>query len=511
MATYEIETTDGKYQVETADESAPDKKSVLSDPMGAINNLGKEVKELPGQLGNLAKNAALASAKTLLPGSGQFLPESPSLLDLGKQTVSGLVDEGKRIGVGELATGHPENAANKFGEALHDKPLATVLDVLPAAGAAGKMLGFGGAAEGLDLASEAAPGNLPPEAAQILKEPPNVAPQASQAAEQAVPLGSTFQETVQNLGKKIPSEIKQPLDQVKDYLGSKYGQLAEKPGWNNVVADYLKEHGQNMTLKEIGAAPGQIRKIGVDRAHALSDYAIENDLAGPKIGTIGREKLIPQRLEQAGGAVGAFRKMAADRGAVINPDELINQVRGQLDDKYLRAGLHSGEKGTYMKALMEIKKSGGRADELADKVSELFRESKNLDRLKRPSGPVADVARAVRDINHQMISKTLSPQEMAVYEHGLEDYGALTQINEFVKRRGSVEAGGRLGPGSGISRAAIQKFLDSVGYRTEAKIMRNLSEKIRTNPEIAAKPTNLFRHYIDEAADAVDEMGDNIQ
>lgn len=69
----------------------------------------------------------------------------------------GFVNEGKRIGLGELLTGHPINAAEKFGNAAYDKPLSTLMDVAPVVGAAGKALGIGGAAaEGADAAANAA-------------------------------------------------------------------------------------------------------------------------------------------------------------------------------------------------------------------------------------------------------------------------------------------------------------------------------------------------------------------
>lgn len=498
------------------DEPAPTSDSLFTDePIpqekslgGFAHNAWQDVKDTGAGIANLGKGLLthpIDTATNVATGIG------PALFN-----------EGKRLGVGELLTGHPINATEKFGEALYEKPLTTTLDVLPAAGAAGKVLGIGGeAAKGAEMASEAAQGT---KAAEELGQVAGKG--AAVGAAEAVPTGATFQETVANIGKKIPGAIKEPLEQANDFLNKKYAQVAQKPHWRDILSDYMKEHGQNMDLKEMGAAPGQVRKIGVDKARALADYAAKEGLVGPKIGTIGRERLVPQLMDESGGAVGAFRKMASDRGAVHNVDELIDKIRGSLDQKYVTpdtefkgpggeiiksGGVHSGESGKYFQALSQIKRSGGRADEMADTISDLFKEAKNADRLKQPSGPFSDVARAARELNHKAIAGKLSPEELAVYEHGLENYGALTQIAEFIKRRASTEAGGRLGPGSGISRAAVQKFLDSVGYRTEAKIMRNLSEKIRANPDIAARPQNLFRHYIDEAADAIDEMTEAAQ
>lgn len=490
MATYEVQTDGGTYQVDTEDKPETSWSDVPKNALGDIKGIAKTGVEAskniidPVNIWESAAAGSLDPTKEKLSGDFEKLKGMPgAVLNEAKQTLT-----------------HPI-------ETFKQHPINTALNVAGAAGAVGEGLGMlGEAGEGAkvaELAKEPPPipeahGRVPPSNA----EPINIPSEAADILKKA------------NEPKPPPPPIPEkpvspdPMQQVNDYVKKQYEKTAQKPGIANVAADYLKEHSQNMTLKELGAAPGQVRKIGVDRAHELADYALENNLAGPKIGSIGREKLIPKRLEEAGGAVGAFRKMATDRGAKIEPNQLIDQVRANLDQKYLTSGMYSGQKGLYMKALSELKKTDGTAESLSDKVSEIFREAKKADRLKQPSGPLADVARQVRDINHNLISKTLTPEEMSLYEKSLEDYGALTQIHEFVKRRGSTEAGGRLGPGSGISRAMVQKFLDSVGYRTEAKVASKLSDFIRKNPDVMTRPKDIFRKYVDEAADAVDEMGD---
>jgi hypothetical protein len=109
---------------------------------------------------------------------GQGLMEHP--VDTIKNVPGALVGEGKRIGLGELLTGHPINAAEKFGNAAYDKPLSTLMDVAPVVGAAGKALGFGGAAaEAADAAGTAA------KAAEVAGEAEKVAPAAEAATEAA--------------------------------------------------------------------------------------------------------------------------------------------------------------------------------------------------------------------------------------------------------------------------------------------------------------------------------------
>ncbi len=489
------------------------------------------LKETEGHsVGGFAKNA-WEDVKGNVAGLAQLgkgLVTHP--IDTVAAIPGGLVEEGKRIGIGELATGHPINAMKKFGQAVYDKPLSTGLDVsalyglgegvagklakvpktVPLAEAGTKALGAAETAapaiEGAERVAGSAPApiSLPGEASDILKAP------IPEAAPPPVP-ETGLSGIASKLSEKIPGEIKAPLGEVENFLTNKYGQVAKRPGFANTMADYLKEHSQNMTLKELGASPGQVRKIGIDRARALADYAQEHGLVGPSVGSIGRETALKSRLGEAGGAVGGLRKMAADRGAIHDVEGLVSQIKSQLDQKYLSGGINSGGKRLYLQAIDELKKAGPRVDNVAEKVSDMFKEAKNLDVLKKPSGPIADVARVARMANDNLIEMKLVPEEAAAYGHALEDYGALKQLNEFAKRRSSTEAGGRLGPGSGISRMMVQKFLDSVGYRVESQVASKLADIIRRHPEIAQSPKNVFRNLVDEYSEAIDDMGDVAQ
>lgn len=509
MGTYEVQTEGGTYQVETADPTPW--SDVPKNAMEDVKGLGKGALNLtktiadPANIWESAAAGSLEPTKNKLSQDYESLKKMPgALFNEAKETVSHPIETFKK---------HPVNTAlNIAGVA---DLAGTGLGLL---GKTGKIAEVGGAAEEMaapmaedvSRVAESAPKpvEMPSEASNILKEPiPEKSPVEPPSAPPPPP-STPGNPSLGDFKNKIPQEILDPAQKVKEYLTKQYAETSGKPGMGNIAADYLKEHSQNMNLKEMGAAPGQVRKIGVERAHELADYANENGLVGPKIGTQGREKLIESRLEDSGGIVGAFRKMASDRGAVQNIPELTNQIRATLDQKYLKAGMYSGQKGSYMKALEELKKTDGTAQSLADKVTEMFKEAKNQNPLGKPTGPLADVARQVRQINHSAISKALNQKEFAMYEKSLEDYGALTQIREFAKRRSSTEAGGRLGPGAGISRAAVQKFLDAFGYRVEAKVAGKLADYIRKNPEAITRPKDIFRNYIDEAAEAVHEMGD---
>jgi hypothetical protein len=481
------------------DEPMPEPKTA----MGFIKNIGSDIKDMAKGGLDLGYRAARSAATYPFEQmSGVPFQDTNAAKELGP-VITGLpgalIDEGKRVGAGELLTGNFGEAANKFGNAVYDKPVTTALDVLPAIGSAGKALGFGGkVARGTEMAAKA--GSMADDVARMASETPTT----------SVPLGNTFQETVKNLGQKLPTEIKQPLKEVGQLLESKYSQIAKKPGWADTVGSYANEHAQNMALKTAGASPAQIRKIGIDESRALADRMLEKGMVSGKVGPQGMEKMVSEAHSTAGSTIGGIRKIASKRGAVHNMDDVVTRIQSNLDKKYTE-GIDSSQKGIYMKALAELKKTEPTAEAVSKKITELFQKARGLDRLKQPSGAIADVARELRTLNEDLMHKFLSPKELETYQSALDEFGAMTQIKEFVKRRNSMEAGGRLGPGAGISRMMAQKFLDSIGYRAEAQIAKKISKWVSENPEAASSPKAIFQKYIDEAVEAMDEMGEASQ
>lgn len=501
---------------------------------------GFEIEE-PKSISGFAKNAASNAWDTFDSmgklGEQMILNTGPTAKALVKGFPGAIADEAKRIGVygpeGQVNTEfpfiHPIQGAKTFLKALYDKPVSTTLDVLPAAGVAGKAMGFGKSAQGAEMAGHAArageaggavasmaddamrmaqkapnPLNLPDEAAQILKQstPPPVASTA-----ESVPLGASFTETVQNLGKRIPADVKQPIAQVTDFLSNKYAQTAKKPGWAETMGTYAEENARNMATKAAGATSGQLKKIGEEGTKALQDLMLDRGIISPKVGPIGAKNMVTSFREKAGKIIGGIRKSATERGAVHNMDNVAERIKATLDDKYLK-GMYSGNKGSYMKSLAELKKLKGTPDEIADKITEFFTEARRQDPLRQPSGPMADVARELRALNEDLIKKHLTPAEASAYEAALSEYGSMKQIGEFFKVRGYKDAAGRLGPGSGIFRQAVQGFMDMIGYRGQAQIQKKFADWIRRNPEMASDPKAIFQKYIDEAVEAVDDIAD---
>lgn len=497
-------------------------KSVL----GFAKNVGSDVVDTAKGLGHLASNLMQHPVDTTV-GVATHLPGA-------------LVNEGKRIGLGELMTLHPVNAVEKFGNALYNKPLTTALDVTGIEGAAKKGLSLaGGLARGGEMASEAGnmasvadditqagktagagvgddlarvageapkPMQMPGEAQQILNEGGAPAPGS---AETAVPTGATFQDTVANLGKQIPNSVKEPMGQVGDFLSQKYGQLAQKPGWADTVAQYLKQHAQNMSLKNMGASPLQVKQMGAPAARDIGQLAMEKGITSPFVGSIGMEQKIGQMLDSAGQTIGGIRKIAAQRGAVYDLNDVMNKVKAALDSKYTQ-GVESGQKGSYMKALAELKRADPTAEGLSQLSTKLNAAATNANKLQQASGAISDVANEVSKFNNTSIKKFLSPKETEAYESALDDFGAAKKMKQFVARKEAREAGGRMGPGGGV-RQITQNFLDSVGYRYQAKIADKLADIIKKNPNVASSPKTLFREYINQAEEALNDLGEGGQ
>lgn len=511
------------------DEPAPEADLFTDEPapQKSIRGFGENAfKDVTGTFKGMGKLA-----------EGLVMHPIDTTVNTVKTLPGAIMNEGKRLGVGELLTGHPINAVEKFGNAFYDKPLTTILDVLPAAGAAGKAFGIGGkAAEVGGLADEAAqvaktggsmvddvariapeapkPINLPDEAAQILKSepvlepqmPPSAPPGAPQAAEQAIPMGSTFQETVSNLGKQAKEAVKKPMDEVQAFVEDKYGRFAKKPSAIENAGKALEQKGRGMTLKEIGGTPGMARtlrdRFGEDVLNDLADLA---DKKGVTKGFFnwqtGNE--IKNLMEESGSGVGAIRKMARERGALHNMSDLVNKIRAELDPIYLK-GSGSAQKGAYMKALEDIKNAPNDPVSLAEVITEKNRFLKK-NKLTQPIGAGTDVLNSASRLNNELIHKFLKPAESEAYKEALKDFSASKLFSKMYGHTYGRDMMGRSGPSS------IWNTVKDVGGRKiMEKVFKNVGRKMQNNPDYFKNATNLSSDVLDSIGNAVDEAIDQM-
>lgn len=473
------------------DEPAPD-KSVA----GFAKNIGTDIKDTAVGLGHLGKGLMTHPIDTAVTTAAGIGPA--------------IFNEGKRLGIGELLTGHPINAAEKFGQAVYEKPLTTALDVLPAVGAAGKALGIGGkAAKGAEMALEA--GKAAETLAPAVEGAVKAAPLAEEAAGAAKIAGTApnLERIASQVGEAIPGIVKEPLKEAGKFVESKYGQLAAKPGWAETLGDVALRKAQSMRFREMGASPGQIRKLmdkmGEEKLRSLSDLAEEKGITKPIVSSqIGKN--IENLHETSGKTIGAMRELAAKRGAIHDPNGLVQAIKAELDKKYLQGGMASSEKGGYLKALKEISNTPPKADALAKKITDL-NEYATKNQMIQKKGAFSDVANAASRINNQLIEKFLSPQEMEAYRQSLRDFGASQIFKRFYGFRAGRELAGRSGPG-GILRNIKQTAMDIGGNKLVEKVLDKFGRKLKTNPGLAKDLGSLGEEALSDILSSLDEVID---
>lgn len=486
---------------------------------GFAKNLGKDVMGTVNSLGRL--------------GEGLLLDTGPTVKNVVTSLPGAVIEEGKRIGVGELLTGHPINAVEKLGGAFYEKPLTTFLDVAPAAGVAGKLTKAGKVARGAELAGEA--GSFLDEAAQAAKAAPSLVDDVTRVAGSApspVNLGDEaasilkqpsqiptevppgIKESLSGLKEKIPTAIKGPLDEVGDFVNQRFQKAAAKRGFGEFLGDAAIRKAQDMRIQEIGFSPGQIKTLierkGEDWVRSLADLAKEKQVTKPVSGYhIGKNI---EALEQSSGnMIGGIRDIASKRGAIHDPNQLVQAIRSQLDSKYLK-GSGSSQKGAYMKALEDIKRAEPTAAGIAKAISNI-NEIKVGSKMTQPVGAMTDVANVASRMNNELISKFLGPKELSAYNEALRDFGAAKIMGRGRARKAALGMAGRAGVG-GVMRNIKQKAMDVGGGKVMENFFDKIGPKLKQNPSLSKNLGDLSGEALSDLLsaldDAIDEIGGSV-
>lgn len=525
-----------QFLASTAPAAGFDPDKFLSDTedksiAGFGQNLWEDVKGTASGIGDLATG----------------LTEHP--IDTGVGLVKNLpravIDEGKRLGVGELLTGHPINAMEKFGQAAYDKPLTTALDVLPAAGAAGKAIGIGGkVAKGAEVAEQAvqaakAAPTVTGALGKVAEMPgaKNVGIQAaddlSKAAENVIPLERVVGNTVQRSSppppaggppkitpKVVPDDLESTLlsakkqgtdalSEVRDYITSKYGRAASNPGWPNRVAKYLQEEARNMGAKDIGLQPRQIQSMGqgfegLQKAEALIDYARDQGYFKPGLTDMARKEKVKGALEQTGRQLGAVRDIAGKRGQPPVA-QMLQEVNKQLTNSY---GIDApGEIKKVLAKIQKVAKGNPTYADIADLATDLNRSKTAAAKLGQHPGPTTDAANIISRLNNEAIKGVLNPEEAQLYTQSLRDFGAHKKLEQAIaaaERRGmSARSNQR-----GIFGRLWQEALDRGGYRLAGNVADRTARAILQNPQKVKTMPQFFEELAHHADDALDEALD---
>lgn len=490
----------------------PDEEKSLA---GFGSNLMTDVKDTASGLGHLVQGIAEHPVDTVV-GTAKQLP-------------SALVNEGKRVGIGELLTGHPINAMNKLGNAFYDKPLTTGLEVIPAAGEAldALKLASGGsraaeiaaaaskeipaAAEkaatelvpiegGTGVTGRSAIGGFPevPPAAPTPVPPPPPAPVAPAAGAAAAPAT----DLLGSMAKKGAGA----LDEVNNYISSKYGQAAAKPGWPTRVAEYLQEEARKLGSKDLGLQGNQIRQMGegfhgIKKAEALVDYAREQGYFNPGLTDLARKKLIETTLDKAGKSVGAIRDIAGTRGTPPIAD-MFETLKNHLTEQY---GIKAPSE--VKKVLAQVKRDMEKNPTfsgVAEISTDLNKELRNVRSMGRHVGPNTDAADILSRMNNDAIRGLLNEQEAEMYTKSLRDFGAHKKLEKAVAGSERRELAARSNQ-RGILGRLWQEGLDRGGYRVGGNIADRTAKAILKEPGKVSTLPKFFEELVHQADDVVDD------
>lgn len=483
---------------------APDHDEDAPSAMGMAGNALQEIKDAPGQLLDFGKAAVtdpIGTAKSV-PGA--------------------LWEEAKRIGVKDLVTDGPVAAGNTFRGALYDKPVSTVLDVIPAVGAAGKVLGVGKtAAETASLASKAA---TAAKVADVASDAEKVAGGAAKAEDllhtPPVKGGGTPASRIPPppepppvAGPKVapetpPPAAGDPLKDVKDYIASKGAKVESKPGWQERAAKYVKNEVADLRAKDIGLRDPMIRSLdrknplkALDKAEALMEYAGKQGYFNPGLTNVARKELVQNRTEQFGKNIGGIRAVGGQR-AQAPVAEVRDAIKQELSEEY--GGKASKEIKTVLADYDRLVKKDPSFQGLADVATYLNKEKSTFNKLGQNDGPTTDAANIVSRINNDSLRKVLSPEEAEFYTKNLRDFGAHKKIEQMVASSARRGMTGRGAPG-GMFSTLWQQLWDRGGYRMAGNVADRVSGSVLKNPEKFKTIPDFFEEFGHHADDVLDE------
>lgn len=480
-------TASGGFQAPDTDADAP---STLGENI--VSNLGRDINPV-----NLAK------------GFGEQTKQGA--LDMPLETINTIAQKaGEAVG-GEKVEPEDETPLEKtlYGPTMEKRAEETISSPIvqnpkeyayknpvdAALLAATPVLGFLGAGEGTETATEGK--NIPDMGTETPK--PNPEP-----TETPVP---PTEETPKGTPLPTPNQevTKDPLQDVKDYINSKYQNVASKPGIAQRMAKLLDAESTNLGAKDLGLMGRQIQSMGegfqgLEKAKQLVNYAREKGYFDPTLTDVARKDLIQTNMDTAGKQLGALRDLASKRGQPPI-EEIRNTLQTQLTDKY---GIDAPNEINKVLAKFDKKvKADPTFKGLADLATELNKDKTSVKAMAQHPGPTTDGANIVSRINNDAARKFFNPQENDLYTQSLRDFGAnkkLEQATAAASRRNmSARSNQR-----GILGRLYQEALDRGGYRIGGNIANKTAQAVLKNPKIQTLP-QFFEELGHQSDDALDE------
>lgn len=348
-------------------------------------------------------------------------------------------------------------------------------------------------------------------------EPIEEAAPAAAAAPPPPPVPPPATETLAKGILDKGQEATQAAQEVKDYINRSWEGFSKKPDTVANVSDWVQEKSQAMAAQQLGISPLQARQLGrtpleaQNTMRAIGQYAYDKGIVSPGVGLKGMLEKNDALIKSVGKTIGDYRATADKLAGEVDPADIVQAVKDELDQKYLRGateeegprGAYAGQAGAYQHALQELEDAEHSHSGIAEAATTLNKAANKAAKNLQPETPFTDVANAASRINNERVKALLGPEKSAQYEQALREFGVNKKIQNALKFKTSGEVK-RFGPGS-IVNNFTQKFMDEIGYRFLGKSANQLSGAILKNPSLAGSLPSLFKQFIHEVENVGNE------
>lgn len=458
-------------------------------PESFINQTAKNV--IP-DIGNIAK------------GLGETIKEGAS--DMPKRAIESGLEMASGTPYSETPSGQKDveffENAPEMGEQMarpvthpidyfKEHPVQQSLNVLGAVGALKWLRG-----NPIPKTAEVPPETIPNAKAEPLVEIPKGTAGKSATMEAA-------EEFAKNLPKaEVPPAKTDPLKAVNDYLAKQYGKTSKTPGISENLGQALEQKARGMRLKEIGGSPGQLRQLrdrfGEDLVNNLSDLAEKKGITKGFF-NFQTGKAIKNLSKESGQNIGALRDLAVQRGAIHNLDDLIGQIKQKFDPQFM-SGSGSSQRGAYLKALQDLKKSAPDAHSIAQTITDTNNFVKK-NRLTQPLSATTDVMNEASRLNNELIKQFLNKDEATLYDNSLHDFAASKIFNKMYGFTYGRDMAGRSGPAN-----ILNVIKDIGGRKIMEKVFSRVGKYMQKTPDALSNPKALSAEVLDSVDNALDEI-----
>lgn len=314
------------------------------------------------------------------------------------------------------------------------------------------------------------------------------------------------------MGKQMIAPVVHPLDyayehpvsQALNVLGMVEGPTAAIEGAADTGAQYAGRFGENQMGKLHGTSAAQFRQLGREGFSPTMRASYDMGDANLGLGKIGREQAVNERVAQLGSDLGDVREQAGTTGPQLTPQEMADQIHGNLKGDYAPGGKNFEDQGSFEKNIQNIQQMPqGGVEAFAQRASEIKRNANKG--LLLPANAETDVANQMSHINDETIKSNLPPDIGDHYDSLKEQFGYAKNLQPMELRgegkeavsRGSNTAFGTIkdlahsmvgGPKMGAqvgfgAESALESVAKAAPYSSVGALTRHIMSKIQSDPQ----------------------------